>query len=236
MLLKQILLMKFMAMKVKYTDHMGSDLSVVNAARVSFGRKSHEKGYDEIVIDGHYKTCPHVSTKDRNLIKYLAEHDHWTPFAHTSITFYIEAPIFIARQLGKHQVGLVWNEISRRYTHGIPKLYTPDEWRLKSEDKKQGSSDETIEYAIQPAYVFALQCYNNMIELGIAPEQARMVLPQSAYTEWYWTGSLYSFSRVCSLRLQPDAQKETREVVQLISDRCEKLFPICWKELNVNTR
>jgi len=219
-------------MKVKYTDHMGNDLSVVNAARVSFGRKSHEKGYDEIVIDGHYKTCPHVSTKDRNLIKYLAEHDHWTPFAHTSITFYIEAPIFVARQLGKHQVGLVWNEISRRYTHGTPKLYYPDEWRLKAENKKQGSSDETIEYAIQPAYVFALQCYQNMIELGIAPEQARIVLPQSAYTSWYWTGSLYAFSRVCRLRVQDDAQKETRILAEEISSRCEQLFPVSWEMLS----
>jgi len=219
-------------MEVKYTDHMGSDLSVVNAARVSFGRKSHEKGYDQIVIDGHYKTCPHIGTKDHNLIKYLAEHDHWTPFAHTSITFYIEAPIFVARQLGKHQVGLVWHEISRRYTHGTPKLYYPDEWRLKSKYKKQGSSDETIEYAIQPAYVFALQCYQNMIELGITPEQARIVLPQSAYTSWYWTGSLYAFSRVCRLRIQDDAQKETRILAKEISSRCEQLFPVSWGVLS----
>jgi len=232
MLLKQILLMKFMAMEVKYTDHMGSDLSVVNAARVSFGRKSHEKGYDQIVIDGHYKTCPHVSTKDRNLIQYLAEHDHWTPFAHTSITFHIKAPIFVARQLGKHQVGLVWNEISRRYSYGIPKLYTPDEWRLKSKYKKQGSSDETTEYSIQPAYVFALQCYQNMLELGIAPEQARIVLPQSTYTEWYWTGSLYAFSRVCKLRVQDDAQKETKVVAEDISVRCKQLFPVSWEMLS----
>jgi thymidylate synthase (FAD) len=126
----------------------------------------------------------------------------------------------------------VWNEISRRYIHGTPELYTPDEWRLKSKYKKQGSSDETVEYAIQPAYVFALQCYQNMLELGIAPEQARIVLPQSTYTEWYWTGSLYAFSRVCKLRVQEDAQKETQVVAELIADRCEQLFPVCWKELN----
>jgi len=223
-------------MQVKYTDHMGNDLSVVNAARVSFGRKSHEKGYDQFVIDGYYKTCPHISTKDRKLIKYLAKHDHWTPFAHTSITFHIKAPIFVARQLGKHQVGLVWNEISRRYVDDTPELYIPDEWRLAAEDKKQGSSDETTEYSIQPAHVFALQCYQNMLELGIAPEQARIVLPQSTYTEWYWTGSLYAFSRVCTLRIQKDAQKETRTVAEELFTRCEQLFPVSWEMIQTERK
>ena len=109
---------------VTLIDHMGSDLSVVNAARVSFGKK-------------HTR----MTKGDEKLINYLAEHGHWTPFGHAMLSFHIKAPVFVARQLVKHQTGLVWNEISRRYTHGIPKLYTPDEWRLKSEDKKQGSSD-----------------------------------------------------------------------------------------------
>lgn len=221
-------------MEVKYVDHMGNDLSVVNAARVSFGKRSVEwdfTGYNQIEIDGYQKTIPHVGGADRNLIRYLALHNHWTPFAHTSITFYIKAPIFVARQLGKHQVGLVWNEISRRYVDTVPELYTPDEWRLAADDKKQGSSDETVEYSIQPAYVFALQCYQNMLDAGIAPEQARMVLPQSTYTEWYWTGSLAAFHRVCVQRIAGDAQKETRKIAEQIAGRCAKLFPFSWRNL-----
>ena len=218
-------------MKVKYVNHMGNDLSVVNSARVSFGKRSVEEGYDQIDIDGYQTTIPHISSKNRNLIRYLAMHNHWTPFAHTSITFHIKAPIFVARQLGKHQVGLVWNEISRRYVDSVPELYTPDEWRLAADDKKQGSSDKTVEYSVHLAHVFALQCYQNMIEIGIAPEQARMVLPQSTYTEWYWTGSLAAFHRVCTQRTADDAQKETCEIGNQIAERCAKLFPISWRNL-----
>ena len=219
-------------MEVEYKDHMGNDLSVANAARVSFGKQTKSLEIYPTTIDGHLVTIPFTNVKDRHLIEYLAKHDHWTPFAHTSITFYIKSPIFIARQLGKHQVGLVWNEISRRYVSSEPEFYLPQEWRLAAEDKKQGSLDETIEYddAIQVQEI-ALQHYQSMLEKGIAPEQARMVLPQSTYTEWYWTGSLYAFARVCKLRLQPDAQKETRYIAQLISDRCDQLFPISWAVL-----
>jgi thymidylate synthase (FAD) len=224
-------------MKVKYVNHMGTDLSVVNAARVSFGKRSVEEGYDQIDVDGYQIIIPHISSKDRKLIRYLAMHKHWTPFAHAYITFHIKAPIFVARQLGKHQVGLVWNEISRRYVDYLPELYTPDEWRLAADDKKQGSSDETIEYSVQPrpfnraVAEDALQCYQNMIETGIAPEQARMVLPQSAYTEWYWTGSLAAFHRVCTQRTASDAQKETCEIGNQIAERCAKLFPVSWINL-----
>ena len=219
-------------MEVEYKDHMGNDLSVANAARVSFGKQTKSLEIYPATIDGHLVTIPFTNVKDRHLIEYLAKHDHWTPFAHTSITFYIKSPIFIARQLGKHQVGLVWNEISRRYVSSEPEFYLPQEWRLAAEDKKQGSLDETIKYddAIQVQEI-ALQHYQSMLEKGIAPEQARMVLPQSTYTEWYWTGSLYAFARVCKLRLQPDAQKETRYIAQLISDRCDQLFPISWAVL-----
>ena len=194
---------------------MGSDKTVVNAARVSFNKEISE-----------------MRKSDAGLIAYLAEHGHWTPFGHAQLQFRISAPVFIARQLGKHQVGLVWNEISRRYVSSEPEFYLPQEWRLAAEDKKQGSLDETIKYddAIQVQEI-ALQHYQSMLEKGIAPEQARMVLPQSTYTEWYWTGSLYAFARVCKLRLQPDAQKETRYIAQLISDRCDQLFPISWAVL-----
>ena len=219
-------------MEVKYRDHVGSDLSVANAARVSFGKETKLIETYPVTVDGHLVTIPFTNVKDRHLLEYLAKHDHWTPFAHIAITFHIKAPIFVARQLGKHQVGLVWNEISRRYVSSEPEFYLPQEWRLAAEDKKQGSLDETIEYddAIQVQEI-ALQHYQSMLEKGIAPEQARMVLPQSTYTEWYWTGSLYAFARVCKLRLQPDAQKETRYIAQLISDRCDQLFPISWAVL-----
>jgi len=120
-------------MQVKYVNHMGNDLSVVNAARVSFGKRSIEVGYDQIEIDGYQRTVPHVCSKDEKLLIYLAQHNHWTPFAHTAITFHIKAPLFVARQLSKHQVGLVWNEISRRYVDSEPTFFTPDNnmWRMR---------------------------------------------------------------------------------------------------------
>jgi len=220
-------------MQVKYVNHMGNDISVVNAARVSFGKRSVEVGYDQIEIDGYQRTVPHVCSKDEKLLRYLAVHKHWTPFAHTAITFHIKAPLFVARQLSKHQVGLVWNEISRRYVDSEPTFFTPENnlWRMRAYDKKQGSSEKTVHYNISAAHKFALQCYTNMLRSGIAPEMARMVLPQSLYTEWYWTSNLSGFNRVCEGRLKSDTQLETRKVVNMISERCNKLFPICWKAL-----
>ena len=202
-------------MEVTLVDKMGSDLSVVNAARVSFA-KTHEEFEEE---------------KDERLIKYLAKHDHWSPFGHAQLQFHIKAPIFVARQLVKHQVGLVWNEVSRRYVDDEPEFYEPTEWRKAAENKKQGSSDETVEYGIGPAHQWAKQCYNNMLGLGIAPEMARMVLPQSTYTEWYWSGTLFAFARVCNLRCKPDAQKETQIVADKISDLATEQFPVSWKYL-----
>ena len=156
-------------MKVELIDHMGSDLSIVNAARVSFAKVHAE--FDE--------------KNDTRLINYLAKHNHWSPFGHASMQFHIKAPVFVARQLVKHQVGLTWNEVSRRYVDTEVEFYEPKEWRLAAEDKKQGSSEETVKYSILPAHKFAKECYENMLNLGIAPEMARMVLPQSMYTEWY---------------------------------------------------
>ena len=202
-------------MEVELIDHMGSDLSVVNAARVSFA-KVHKK-FDE--------------KSDTGLINYLAKHNHWSPFGHASMQFHIKAPVFVARQLVKHQVGLTWNEVSRRYVDTEVEFYEPTEWRLAAENKKQGSSEETVEYNISPAHKFAKQCYENMLNLGIAPEMARMVLPQSLYTEWYWSGTLYAFARVCNLRCKPDAQKETQNVGWDIDKHARKLFPVCWRAL-----
>ena len=202
-------------MKVDLIDHMGSDLSIVNAARVSFA-KVHEE-FDE--------------KSDTRLINYLAKHNHWSPFGHASMQFHIKAPVFVARQLVKHQIGLTWNEVSRRYVDTEVEFYEPTEWRLAAENKKQGSSEETVKYNLAPAHIFAKQCYENMLNMGIAPEMARMVLPQSMMTEWYWSGTLYAFARVCNLRCKPDAQKETQNVGWDIDKYARKLFPASWRAL-----
>ena len=193
---------------------MGTDLSVVNAARVSFGKNK------EV-----------FEASDEKLISFLARHNHWSPFAHCSLQFRIKAPIFVARQLVKHQVGLSWNEISRRYVDYEPEYYMPKNWRLRAEDKKQGSSNETIEYDIANTIKNANTTYNDMLAKGIAPELARMVLPQNMMTEWYWTGSLYAFARVCQLRCAEDTQEETRIVANSIDEFCNEEFPYSWKYL-----
>ena len=206
-------------MKIELIDVMGNDLSVVNAARVSYS-----------------KTKKSFEQSDEKLIKYLAEHNHWSPFAHASLQFRIKAPIFVARQLVKHQVGLVWNEVSRRYVDFPPELYKPETWRGRPKNSKQGSDgeiklDQTIEYSMESAMESCLITYNTLLEKGVAPEQARMVLPQSMMTEWYWSGTLYAFSRVCNLRCKPDTQKETRDVADEMSKICDEKFPYSWKYL-----
>jgi thymidylate synthase (FAD) len=206
---------------------MGSDLSVVNAARVSFSKESEMIWVEDAPT--MYKET--LSDKDKKLIGYLAKHDHWSPFAHASLQFRIKAPIFVARQLVKHQVGLVWNEVSRRYVDDTPEFYIPTEWRLKAENKKQGSSDETIEYNINGAIEFVTQTYNNLLNADIAPEMARMVLPQNLYTEWYWSGTLMAFARVCNLRCKPDTQLETQQIAQQIDLLAKEKFPVTWSAL-----
>lgn len=206
------------SMPVELIDSMGSDLTVVNAARVSFGKKKTK-----------------LDKKDERLIKYLATHSHWTPFAHVSLQFHIQAPIFVARQLIKHQVGLVWNEISRRYVDTPPTFYMPEKWRGRAEDKKQGASEEeVVNYGTQTyetACHQAVEHYNLLIDSGVCPEQARMILPQSMMTEWYWSGSLFAFARVCNLRCKPDAQYETQLVANAIDEIAISVAPVSWKEL-----
>ena len=207
------------SLKVEFIDKMGTDLSVVNAARVSYA-KFKDKFED----------------KDEKLIKFLAEHNHWSPFAHASLQFRIKAPVFVARQLVKHQVGLVWNEISRRYVDYTPELYEPKEWRGRPQNSKQGS-DGTVSIDSNEQHRLDMtmeQCkiiYNSLIGKGIAPEQARMVLPQSMMTEWIWSGTLYAFARVCNLRCAKDTQEETREVADQIHNICKEEFPMSWKHL-----
>ena len=203
---------------VELIDHMGSDLTVVNAARVSFGKRKEA-----------------FTISDVGLVQYLAKHNHWSPFGHASLQFHIKAPVFVARQLVKHQVGLVWNEISRRYVDSDPEFYQVDSWRGRAENKKQGSDetktiDDVDDMKTNVEY-FALKYYKDMLSKGVAPEQARMILPQSMMTEWYWSGTLYAFARVCNLRCKPDAQLESREVCDMINKQVAELFPVSWKAL-----
>lgn len=200
-------------------DNLGSDLTVVNAARVSFNKQVDELSY-----------------KDKGLIKYLAKHKHWSPFAHCFVQFRVKAPLFVARQLVKHQVGLVWNEVSRRYVNSEPEFYTPEVWRGKPENSKQGSSGEATSQYFPSLYLddvheLALTNYKKMIMQGIAPEQARVILPQTMYTEWYWSGSLMAFARVCDQRLDPHTQEETRTIAKQIDEYCSELYPHSWEAL-----
>jgi thymidylate synthase (FAD) len=198
---------------------MGTDLTVVNAARVSYA-----------------KTKAKFDDKDEKLIKFLAEHNHWSPFAHASLQFRIQAPLFVARQLVKHQVGLSWNEVSRRYVNYTPELYDIDVWRGKPVDSKQGSGGEIqlgrmLSGRVATAMKKCKIVYNQLIEKGVAPEMARAVLPQSMMTDWYWSGSLYAFARVCNLRCAKDTQLETRKIANKIDAICNKEFPYSWKYL-----
>jgi len=209
---------------VELIDHMGTDLTVVNAARVSFDKES--SWYEENIL----------RIQDEKLINYLAKHNHWSPFAHTSIQLRINAPIFVARQLVKHQVGGVWNEVSRRYVDEEPTFYFPDKWRKRAENVKQGSSDEeyksTILEQIPGGIMWLKDAYEIMINEGCSPEQARMILPQNMMTSWYWTGSLMFFHRVYKQRTDAHAQLETQEVAKEIGIICNNLFPVSWRALN----
>ena len=204
---------------VEYIDHMGSDDSVVNSARVSFDK-----------VASNY-------TKEQNdkLITYLAKHNHWSPFAHTSITLRVSAPLFVARQLVKHQVGLVWNEVSRRYVDDEPVFFIPKDWRSRPVNAKQGSGDAFIDMPegyVESRIALLSATYLEMLEQGVAPEQARMILPQNMITTWYWTGSLLALHRVFRQRTDSHAQTETAEVGHSIGEICNELFPISWKALN----
>jgi thymidylate synthase (FAD) len=221
--------------KVELIDSMGSDLTVVNAARVSFGKRS---SYDEGVC-GEWL----LPEKDKKLIKYLAKHDHLSPFGHCFASFHVKAPIFVARQLVKHKF-LRWNEISRRYVDEEPEFYVPEVWRGRSVDKKQGSEGEVVlEPALFPYIDYGssgnyedylevcLSGYKALLKAGVAPEQARMVLPTSQMTEWFWSGSLDAFAAMCRLRLKEDTQYESRVVAQQIDKHMQEHFPESWKAL-----
>ena len=211
--------------EVTYIDHMGNDLSVVNAARVSFGKKSKLECID--MVKGKFV----LNHKDAKLIKYLAKHNHKSPFNHTFVTFHVKAPIFVARQLVKHEY-MPWNEISRRYVDDPPDFFKPDYWRGRAENVKQGSSGEVKSNA-NVAYQYHKMegLYKQLLDEGVCPEQARMILPQSMMTEWYWSGTLYAFAKMCQLRCAKDTQQESREVAMQVSEYMEKLFPASWDAL-----
>ena len=229
-------------MKVELIEQMGSDLTVANAARVSFEKES-DWDYSE-----YCETCndyhePTLKNADAKLIAYLAKHNHWTPFGHCFVSFRIKAPIFVARQLGKHQVGLVWNEVSRRYVSSEPEFYMPTVWRMKADNVKQGSSDvavDTIRWeaaddlpsdVYEDALTMCEAAYEALLAGGVCPEQARMVLPQSMMTEWIWSGSLFAIAKMCKLRLDSHTQYETRLVALKIAQKMVDLYPVSWKAL-----
>jgi thymidylate synthase (FAD) len=207
---------------VQYVSHMGNDLTVANAARVSFHKISEE-----------------FTDKDGKLINYLAKHKHWTPFAHPQITLRIKAPIFVRTQLFKHKVGMTENEVSRRYVSDPPVVYFP-RWRGKpTGGAKQGSEDfmpiddeyNTVNRHYEMAVRECLQTYDELLKRGVAPEQARAVLPQGTYTEWWWTGSLSAFARVYSQRSDSHAQWECQEYASAIAAVISPLFPHSWGAL-----
>jgi thymidylate synthase (FAD) len=235
-------------MKAELIDYMGSDLTVVNAARVSFDKEANwAKDFDTEYIYGE------LNPGDERLINYLANHGHWTPFSHCTITLRETIPIFVARQRFKHMVGFTYNEVSRRYVSDSPEFFFPDVWRKGAENKKQGSSDESIERVdwraldydgsslgytsshggvlLDYVHNVALMAYKSLLEAGTAPEQARMVLPQSMYTSYYVTGSLYAFARAYNLRTTPDAQKEIRDLAEMWDKVIRPLYPVSWSAL-----
>lgn len=243
-------------MRVDLIDHMGTDLDVVNAARVSFDKQS--EYHQDPINDVWY-----LDHSDQKLITYLAKHKHWSPFSHCFAKFRIKAPIFVARQLQKHVIGLAWNEVSRRYVDSEPEFYEPLVWRKRAENVKQGSSCQPVDNHFSDEIaksIFNVPCkhgdenqpftnlgmldllfkeqtrtfYNALLKHGVAPEQARMVLPQSTYTEWIWSGSLYAFARVCKQRLDHHAQRETAQIADDIAEHMTTLFPVSWEALMEN--
>ena len=210
--------MKIAKQEVTLLDSCGSDLSVVNAARVSFNKQATE-----------------MADKDAKLIDYLAKHKHKSPFNHCFMSFRVKAPIFVARQLVKHEY-LPWNEVSRRYVTDEPEFYIPDGWRMSADNVKQGSGGLLVDQGTQKEIAlmttqYSLDAYNTLMRNNVCAEQARMVLPQNTMTEWIWSGTLFAFAKMCKLRLDPHTQKETQEIAQLISNEASKLYPVSWKAL-----
>jgi thymidylate synthase (FAD) len=207
---------------IQLLETFGNDLTVVNAARVSFAKEVTEmKGGDE------------------KLVKYLADHGHISPFFHPQVRLRLKMPIFVAREWYRHTIGFARNEVSRRYVDTVPECYVPDKDELRERDsnKKQGSKEtptpeaEAAHECLLAATKASMDCYKNLLSLNVAPEVARMILPQSMYTEFIETGSLYAYARLCLLRLDPQAQKEIREYATCLNVVLAHAFPVSWKAL-----
>ena len=240
--------------EVAHIAHSGDDLMVVNAARVSFSKESEFEVVEENVDHGtgiSVVTWTRLGERDTKLIRYLARNGHWTPFAHPQITMRVKAPLFVRTQCFKHKVGFVENEVSRRYVDDEPEFYLPEVWRARPDASiKQGSDPRRIVSgvmfsdrntgetrssepgaAVSAYYSGALALYEDLIAGGVAPEQARMVLPQSMMTEWYWTGSLAAWARFYRQRTDPHAQWETGELARKANAIIAPLFPASWEAL-----
>lgn len=213
------------AITIELVDYMGDDLAIANAARVSFGKWKEE--FDE---------------KDARLIDYLARHEHSSPFRHNAIQLRCKAPVFLARQLGKHQAGLTWNEVSRRYVDVGIEFFVPNSWRSRPADGiKQGSGGAHYQSDVwaDEYEAIVMNCeklYANMLQDGVAPEMARMVLPQSMMVEWIWTGNLLSLFHVYRLRSGEGAQEEAKVFAELLKQAVEPIFPHSWKALEENAK
>ena len=211
--------------EVHMIDHMGNDATVVNSARVSFRKDDH------LNLDGK------LSESDEKLIKYLAKHKHTSPLNHAFAQFKCKAPIFVARQLVKHEY-LVWNEVSRRYTSKNIEMFWPNVWSSQSKIDKQGSGEpldisinNECSHLYEHSVGYALDRYHDLLKLGVSKEEARMVLPQATMTEWYWSGSLGAFAKMCKLRLDWHTQSHTRQVAERISFYMKEHFPVSWEAL-----
>lgn len=264
-------------MQVEHMAHSGDDILVVNAARASFGKESNFIGcadanvaaliavgrknanevdaayklyVDKKTVHGMVNEGSFLSRADYGLLQYLAREQHVLPFRHPNITLRCEAPVFAARQLGKHQVGMSWSEESRRYVTTPPKFYWPNKWRKAAANVKQGSSDEEVEvvtrkladvpethYEAHPLQLadevvrHAVSVYNDMLDGGVAPELARTVLPQNMYVTWVWTGSLLAYYQLYKLRSEGSTQKEARDFAEMIKAEVSKLYPESWAAL-----
>jgi thymidylate synthase (FAD) len=235
-------MMQIAQIEAKLIDAMGTDLSVVNAARVSFDKESDWECVE--VFEESGEPCPlyfeyRIKEGDEKLIHYLAKHKHFSPFNHTFLSFRIKAPIFVARQLVKHRF-MPWNEVSRRYVDSEPEFYISEHFRKKAENVKQGSSEEDVDNNIGVsigAYQITKLCLNQykwMMEQGVCAEQARGVLPLWTMTEWIWSGTLGAFADMLRLRLDPHTQYESRIVANLIKPQIEERFPISLNALLAN--
>ena len=212
---------------IKILAHVGSDNTIANTARLSMTQ----------AITWNMLPIGYTEEQRDKLIRYLAKHEHSSPFRHTSITLHMQIPVFLARQLGKHQVGMSWNEGSRRYIDEEPEFYYPDEWRKRPEGNiKQGSAgvlpdNRLIMDSYDNLVQYCKEEYNEMIRNGVAPEQARMVLPQSMMIEVIWTGSLMAFAHVYNLRSKEGAQIEAQEFASELKDKIAPLYPVAWEAL-----